>query len=98
MLVVCNSQMTWQVCFLGFDTKERRSGVKRCLGSGLGKGVLRIAFIIVLTTELLVQSALGVIHETAGGFPCDLCHRIDPHLLALEVPLKSIKEEAIMGD
>jgi len=52
----------------------------------------------VAAHKLLVQATAGVILERAGRLADDHRRRLLSCLLALQVALKGIEEEAVMGD
>lgn len=49
-------------------------------------------------SELLVETALGLVRERQRGFAHNDGRGLDAHFFAFEVALECIKEETIMGD
>ena len=52
----------------------------------------------VRARELLVEALARVVRERARGLACDVRRRLGPHLLALEVALERVEEEAVVRD
>ncbi len=48
--------------------------------------------------ELLVEALARVVRERARGLACDVRRRLGAHLLALEIALERVEEEAVVRD